>query len=333
MQREEGPQPVGVPDGIDEADHPGIADEIGVAALLDRPILSAVALFAGRAVLGTAESFIMTGAVAWGLAIAGNDHSGRIIAWMGTAMFAALALGAPIGSALYAAGGFTAIAVATLILPAAMLVAVVPTRGEKPAPGAVSQASFMSVARVVWLPGLGAALSSIGYGAILSFGALHFAQQGWFPVWLPFTAYAGALIAARLVLGHLPDKLGGARVAAIFVVVEAAGLLLIWHAPGPALAIAGAALTGLGYSLVYPGLGAEAVRNLPADRRGLAMGLYTLCLDVAIGFGSPVLGAIAASTTLDSVFLASTVIVSCAAVVSMALARRSRNYISSSRSG
>lgn len=31
-------------------------------------------------------------------------------------------------------------------------------------------------------------------------------------VWLPFTAYAGALIAARLCIGGLPDRLGGTRV-------------------------------------------------------------------------------------------------------------------------
>src|SRR5262245_42157546 len=71
----------------------------GSLALLDRPIASAAALFVGRAVLGVAESFVITGGVAWGLALAGGQHSGKVIAWVGMAMFAALALGAPIGSA------------------------------------------------------------------------------------------------------------------------------------------------------------------------------------------------------------------------------------------
>nr|WP_281004824.1 arabinose transporter [Mesorhizobium hawassense] len=276
---------------------------LGSLALLDRPIASATALFAGRAVLGAAESFIITGGVAWGLALAGGRNSGKVIAWVGTAMFAALAIGAPIGSALYTAGGFAAIALATFVLPLATLLATLPMRGANAAGGTARQ-SWMSVAQAVWLPGVAAAFSSLGYGAILSFAALLFAERGWQPVWLPFTAYAASLIVARLCFGHLPDRLGGARVATIFVVVEAAGLLLIWLAAEPMLAVVGAGLAGLGYSLVYPGLGAEAVSHLPSSSRGLAMGLYTVFLDLALGFGSPALGLVAASAGLQFVFLA-----------------------------
>ena len=54
--------------------------------------------------------------------------------------------------------------------------------------------------------------------------------------------------------------------------------------------LAGAGLTGLGYALVYPGLGVEAVKRAPPESRGLAMGAYTAFLDVALGFGTPLLG-------------------------------------------
>ena len=36
-------------------------------------------------------------------------------------------------------------------------------------------------------------LSAVGCGAILSFGALLFAERSWTPVWLPFTACATSL--------------------------------------------------------------------------------------------------------------------------------------------
>src|SRR3954452_23658029 len=81
------------------------------------PRISVGVLLAGRAVLGGAESFIITGATTWGLVRAGAHNAGKVIAWMGTAMFAAFAVGAPVGTFLYGKGGFGAVASATAIAP------------------------------------------------------------------------------------------------------------------------------------------------------------------------------------------------------------------------
>ncbi|MBV9116854.1 MAG: MFS transporter, partial [Acetobacteraceae bacterium] len=135
----------------------------------------------------------------------------------------------------------------------------------------------------VWLPGFGAALSSVGFGTIAAFSSLLFVDHGWTPVWLAFSAYAASLIVARVLFGHLPDRVGGARVALWFVLMEAAGLALMFLAATTALATIGAALTGFGFSLVFPALGVEAVRRAPPESRGVAMGAYTACLDIALG--------------------------------------------------
>jgi MFS family permease len=276
-------------------------------AFVGTPPLSAAILLGGRALLGGAESFVITGAVSWGLALAGPANTGRVIAWVGMAMFAALAFGAPVGTALYSLGGFAAVAVATVVFPLITVVLVAPL-----APVAVqrgAQSGLLKVLGAVWLPGFGSALSTVGFGAMIAFSALLSAERGWSPVWLSFSAFAIALVAARLFFGHAPDRLGGAKVALASVFVEATGLALIWFASTSAVAAAGAALTGFGYSLVYPGLGVEAVRRAPPESRGLAMGAYTVFLDVALGFGSPVLGLTAGWTGLGSVFLASAIVV------------------------
>src|SRR6185503_3923443 len=83
------------------------------------PIASVTILLLGRALLGAAESFIITGAVSWGLVLLTSKSAGKVIAWVGMAMFAALAVGAPIGTALYEIGGFVAIALATTLVPLA----------------------------------------------------------------------------------------------------------------------------------------------------------------------------------------------------------------------
>jgi MFS family permease len=286
---------------------------------LSAPRISIGILLAGRAVLGGAESFIITGATTWGLARVGAQNAGKAIAWMGTAMFAALAVGAPLGAALYEKFGFGAVSSAAALAPLVTLVLIAPLH---PATLAHSSAlSLLSVAKRIWLPGLGAALSSIGFGAIATFSSLLFAGHGWTPVWLAFSAYASSLIVARLAFGHLPDQLGGARVALWFVLIETAGLVLMWLAGGVAVATIGAVLTGFGYALVFPALGVEAVRRASAQSRGVAMGAYTACLDIALGVSGPVLGAIASRTGLSAVFLASAVVVFGAAFIAWRLLR------------
>jgi len=281
------------------------------------PLVSVIVLLLGRALLGRAESYIITGAVSWGLVLVGAKNAGRVIAWIGMAMFAALALGAPIGTALYAHGGFAAVAIAATLIP---LVTVLLVARLSPVPAQQgTRPSVMTVAASVWMPGVGSALSSVGLGAMITFSALLSTQRGWSPVWLIFCAFAISLITARLFFGHVPDKLGGAKVALICALVEAAGLALIWLAPDRVTATAGAALAGIGYSLVYPGLGVEAVRRAPPQSRGLAMGAYTVFLDIALGFGTPALGLIAGHFGLATAFLSSALIVLGCAVIALRL--------------
>ena len=286
-------------------------------ASLAMPEISATVLLLGRAVLGGAESFIITGATAWGLARAGTASAGKVIAWMGTAMFAAFAAGAPLGTMLYAHGGFAAVALATVSIPLATLALAVPL--EAAAPAQKISPGLASVVRQIWLPGLAAALSSVGFGALITFSALLFSTHGWEPVWLAFTAYALALIAARLLFGHLPDRHGGAKVALLCIIIEAVGLGLMGLARSTPIAVIGAALTGLGYALVFPGFGVEAVRRTPPESRGVAMGAYTACLDLALGIAGPGLGLIANAAGLGAVFLASAVVVACAAPIALRL--------------
>jgi MFS family permease len=281
------------------------------------PHVSAGILLLGRALLGAAESFIITGGVSWGLVLAGPANAGKVIAWVGMAMFAALASGAPAGTALYSLGGFTSIAIATALVPLATILLVVPLAPIAPQRG--TRSHFLKVAKAVWMPGFGAALSSIGFGTMIAFSSLLSAQRSWNPVWLLFSAFATSLVAARFFLGHLPDRHGGAKVALISVLIEASGLALIWLAPSQLPAALGALLTGLGFALVYPGLGVEAVRRAPPHSRSLVMGAYTAFLDVALGFGSPSLGLVAGWTGLDSVFLAGALLVLGAAIVALRL--------------
>ncbi|MBR0905680.1 arabinose transporter [Bradyrhizobium liaoningense] len=284
--------------------------------LTNTPLASVSILLLGRGLLGAAESFIITAAVSWGLALADARSTGKVIAWVGSAMFAAFAIGAPAGSMLYAAYGFAAVAIATAVAPLLTLLLVVRLAAVPPLHHP-TRASFAEVLGAVWVPGLGSALGSVGFGAVTTFVALLFANRGWANGWLAYSAYAVAFILARIFFSHVADAIGGAKVALVCAGIEAAGQALIWLAARPEMALAGAALTGFGFSLVYPGFGVEAVRSVPAQSRGLAMGAYTAFLDLAQGLASPALGLIATGARLNVVFLVSAVTVLCAALVAL----------------
>jgi predicted MFS family arabinose efflux permease len=138
-------------------------------------------------------------------------------------------------------------------------------------------------------------------------------------VWPAFTTFAVAFILARVLLGHVADRQGGANVALVFVIIEAAGQALLWAASSSVIGLIGCVLTGFGYSLVYPGFGVEAIRRAPRQSRGLAMGAYTAFLDLTLGIASPGLGLIAAVAGIGSVFLTSAVVVLSAAAVAVRL--------------
>src|SRR5438874_820605 len=214
------------------------------------------------------------------------------------------------------AGLVAAIAVATTAVPLVTLMFAAPL--QRVAATTRDRPQLSNVIAAVLLPGTGLALSSVGFGAVTAFVSLLFAARGW-TVWPAFTSFAVAFIGARVFFGHLADRRGGAKVALVFVLIEAAGQALIWIAPGSVLALTGAALSGFGYSLVYPVFGVEAVRLAPPQSRGLMMGAYTGFLDLTLGLASPALGLIAGVAGLGCVFLASALSVMCAALVAARL--------------
>lgn len=286
-------------------------------AFLDTPSTSVWLLLLGRVLLALGESLIVTGALGWGIGLVGPQHAGKVMAWNGIAMYGAFALGAPLGVALNGYSGFSGVSVAAVLIPLLALAAVAGVRAI--APSASRRTPFYTVLGAVWVPGLGLAFSSVGFGVITAFIALLFAAKDWGNASLAFSAFGLAFIGARLLFGHLPDTLGGARVALVCVVIEAIGQLLIWGADSAPMALLGAALTGFGYSLVFPAFGVEAVRRAPPQTRSLAMGAYVAFLDIALGITSPLAGVLAGHWGISWVFFAGAVSVALAFVVALRL--------------
>jgi MFS family permease len=265
------------------------------------PSLSLALLMAGRLLTGITESFLITGTMAWALSRVSMMHAGKVFGWIGVALFGGLAVGAPIGTALDAQFGFAGVGCAVLVAGLAGLAGTSFMVGAPPSIHA--RLPFFDVLNALKLPGLGLTLCCVGYAMINTFAVLLFAQRGWEGGAFALTSMGAGFIAARLLVGHLPDLVGGARVALYCVLAEAIGLALIWAATDPALAWLGAALTGGGYGIGFQGFGVEAVKRSPPQSRGAAMGAYVLFQDITMGIAPPLNGVLARVAGLETVFL------------------------------
>lgn len=289
-------------------------------ALAHSPALAVVLLVIARMCLGASESFLITGAIGWGITLVPPDKKAFAISWLGSAMFLAYAAVVPLGTVVYGSWGLGIIAGLTFLLPPLTLIILRQLQNSRVQAGA--QAGYAAIARAIALPGLGLGLSSLGFGVLLSFAVLLFETRGWPDGWLPLTLFSVLFIAVRIVWGHLPDRIGGGRAAGISLIVQALGLMMLFAAPGPAWGHIGAALTGIGYALVFPGLGIEALRRVPPHLGGVAMAIYTASLDITLGLGIPALGLVADRFGLSSVFIVAAVSSLLAMCVSFSLARK-----------
>jgi len=285
------------------------------------PTLSLTLLVTSRLVLGCGESLCGTGAILWGIGRVGTTNNARVISWNGIATYGALAIGAPLGVVFAHAIGFWTLGISVIALAAlgywlARPIPAVPVvHGER--------MSYRSVFMRVLPHGLGLALGSAGFGSIATFITLFYGARHWSNAAFTLTVFGAMFIGARLLFANTIKRFGGFRVAIASFSCECAGLLLLWIAPAPHIALAGAALTGFGFALVFPALGVEAVGLVPAASRGAALSAYSVFLDLSLGITGPLAGYVANLFGFGSVFLFAAIAAAAAVALSVSLHRRS----------
>ncbi|MGE0062278.1 MAG: MFS transporter [Xanthobacteraceae bacterium] len=285
------------------------------------PLTAYLVLLAGRLLLGLGESLVGVGISAWGVGLVGPARAASVLALIGSAIYAALAVGGPVGLLLYDRFGFTGAMAISALLPGLGLLLIWRMSDFAVQSGA-ARPPFWGVIGKIWWHGIVVCLQGIGFAVIGAFFVLYFLDRDWSHAGLGLTAFGGGFVLARLLFGRLPDRVGGLPVAIGSLGVEAVGQLLIWSATDPSVALAGAFLTGLGCSMVFPAMGREVVHLVEPHLRGTALGGYAAFQDVAYGLTGPVVGLLADRAGYGSIFLVGAV-AAVAGLVIAALLRRS----------
>ncbi len=304
---------------------------LGAAALHRNPAwLSLTSLIASRLVLGVGESLGSTGATLWGISSAGPEHTAKVISYNGVSTYGALALGAPLGVVMETHWGLSSVAILTIVVCAlayawAALKPPVPvTPGE--------HLPFRNVLGRVTPHGMGLALGGVGYSALATFVTLFYVSRHWNGAALCLTAFGIAFIAARLTFIRTIGTFGGFPVAKVCLVVESLGVLLLWLSTSSWMALSGAALTGFGYSLVFPALGVEAVERVPLENRGTALSFYTVFADVSFFMVGPLAGAVIGLFGYASVFLFALIcVISALAIVLVLAGKKTHDALAAAR--
>lgn len=294
-----------------------------IAALLHgSPALSYGVLLAGRLVLGFGESLVGTGSITWAIGQTGSRHTAQIISWNGIATYGALAIGAPLGVKLVEQWGFMSIGASILLLA---LSGILLSR-FKPATPILGgeRLEFIQVFGRVFPHGMALALGTAGFGTIATFITLFYASRHWPDAAWCLTIFGAAFISSRLVFAASINRYGGHRVAIVSFSVETLGLVLLWLANDPLLTQVGAALTGVGFSLIFPALGVEAVKLVPAPNRGAALGAYSVFADLSLGMTGPLAGFIIGGYGYSAIYLCAAFGVVLALLLAIYLHRRSR---------
>jgi len=261
-----------------------------------RAWLSLGLIFLARLALGC----VGTGAITWGMGQVGHRHTARVISWNGVATYGALAAGAPLGVVLNHHFGFASIGMVTLLLALCAL----PLARLKRATTVVSdeRSPFRTVASRVMPYGVGLALGSIGFGCIATFITLFYAAHGWPNAALALTVFGTVFVGVRFIFARSIPVLGGYRVAMVSLSIEAIGLIVLCLASTATMAGIGAAIAGLGFSLVFPALGVEAVQRVPAHSSGSALGVYSVFMDVAMAVTGPLGGWVASGMGYNAIY-------------------------------
>jgi len=291
---------------------------LSVAFLRDYRILSLVLLVIMRLVTGFSEGLVGASPINWAIFKVGSQHTAKAISYNGIGNYGALAAGAPLGVIISNTFGISYIAVFIIIIGIGGLIYakskinIIGTSKEAPQ-------SFLHVLKKVTPYGLCLAAGGIGFGAISTFITLYYSYLNWTGAVLCLSLFSIMFVLGRLVFANAINQYGGMKTAIACLAMEVIGLSIIALAVNPIFTFVGAGIAGLGFSLVFPALGVEAVRLIPASSQGAALGNYGLFIDLSLGVTGPLLGAISTGFGMNYLFPFSLCIVAMGLVLAVAI--------------
>ncbi|MGF1467866.1 MAG: MFS transporter [Sandaracinaceae bacterium] len=123
-----------------------------------------------------------------------------------------------------------------------------------------------------------------------------------------FTWYSLSAIAVRIGLGWVPDRMGLKRVFFPSMGLVGLSLLTVAAAHDHLVLALAAVIAGIGHGYAFPILSALTVNRAEPAHRGSAVGLFTAIFDAGVLVGGPLLGTVARTTDLRTMYVVAALI-------------------------
>src|SRR5690242_18934200 len=135
--------------------------------------------------------------------------------------------------------------------------------------------------------------------------------------------YFGGVVVGRALGSRLARRIDPARLLALAILLTAAGFAVLWPSTGPAQALVGLTLLGLGLGNLFP-LGLSVAVGLAPQRSALASGRAVLMTSFAVLLAPLTVGTLADATSLTAAFGVLPVVLALAAVGLVVVRRAQR---------
>lgn len=256
------------------------------------PLMSLGLLIITRLLTGCGEGMIVASPINWAIMALGEKHTAKIISYNGVACYGALAIGASLGVVIEHKFGLYGIGILSILIGILGFL-FAKTKTNYTNSHSQDSQSFWKVLGKVSPFGICLALGGIGFASISTFITLYYNYFHWNNGALCLTVFGALFVAGRLVFSNVINNYGGIKVAIACLLVETIGLIIISFAATSQMALFGAGVTGLGFSLIFPALGVVAIKSVSPSSQGSALAGYGLFIDLSLGVAGPLIGAVA----------------------------------------
>lgn len=211
---------------------------------------------------------------------------------------------------LFAAGIMAATLLLTISIRKTVLAAyTLPFSGRK------TDKWFLKTEPQMFAPAIIMVLLCFSQSSIISYLAVYAGEQKLGNIGLFFTISSIAIFAARFWAGRIGDRFGISFVLIPCILLAAGSLFLIALAPGRVVLFLYAIPYGLGFGAAGPVINTLIVNSCDDSLKSTATSMYYASLDIGIGLGSIILGALSAFMPCRNVILLSGVVALSAIIV------------------